>query len=263
MQELACERFTRVYGYSMLDYLARQNFYTYNTKLARMIGLGSAIFTAIILDYTYLNNQDEYVVLDRDTIYAISGIPQDNQENIENKLIDLNLLEIKNFKTNKLKHYYKLNIEFLEELLSKPMDDSIELLKKASETFAKTSKPRSTLTKQEAIKINLKKCITIDDVKSRSYLEDWVDTASEKYGSLSKLLIVEMCNALEQHSRGDLNILQELCKLAGMYGYKDAKWVIKKYDEKYSHTGLVLNNEKQEDVRDNLNELKNYKGEVF
>lgn len=247
----------------MIDFIARINNITYNVKLAKLIGVYSSIFINVILDMHISKPSDEYVMISRKDIYELCAIDNDKQEEIENNLKYYNLLEMSPVKNSSLKNYYKLNTSKVEELLSNKLEESEKELNKTYELFKDSIKKPKTMSKRAIIIDNLKKAITIKDEESNAYLCEWIDAVMQKTGYLSKVAVEEMCTQLSQHIGRKTTQLREICKLAAILAYKDAKWVIKKYDENISNNSLILNNLNQEEIDENINELQNYKGETF
>ena len=86
----------------------------------------------------------------------------------------------------------------------------------------------------------------------------------QKTGYLSKLAVQYMEQKIFEYSKNSITKARNLCEIAARLAYKDPQWVIKKYEEeKGINNNLVFTTVNQTEIDNNLNELKNYKGEVF
>lgn len=246
----------------ILDFITKLNTITYNNKLAKLFGVYSAIYLGFLIDYQILN-KEEYIKLSRLEIYNLTAIEEEKQLEIEQNLISYNLLEMAKVKNSNSKNWYKLNVELLLKIITSDSCDQLqEELEFQATAFKKATKPPSSVSKRAAIIANLKLNIKTTDPECKAILEDWIDAVYQKVGYLSKQAIIFMEEQLLTYSNNNLVLFKELCKLAARLAYKDPKWVITKYEQD-TGTSLHLNNLSESEINDNIEQLKNYKGESF
>lgn len=247
----------------IIDFISRTNNMNYNVKLAKLFGLYSSVFLGILID-CHFAKKDDYIKLSREDIYNISGIDEEKQKEVEDNLRGYKLIEINSVKNSSNKNYYKLNVDLLSQILTSNDERLQEELSKTFEAFEAATKPPRNVSKRSAIILNLKKSITIQDPESKNNMEEWIDAVMQKSGYLSKVAVEDMGDQLMKYSKNKVTLLRELTRLAAKVAYKDAKWVITKYEQdNLSNSNLRLNNLSQEEVDENINQLKNYKGETF
>ncbi|WP_300924691.1 hypothetical protein [uncultured Clostridium sp.] len=252
----------------ILDFIAKANNISYNIKLAKLFGINSAIFLGILIDYNCTRTSEEdYIKLSRSDIYNLTGIDESTQIQTEDNLKYYNLIEVVPLRNSSFKNYYKLKIDNLihvvesdSKVLQEELNKTYELYKQAN----KDKEPKSVSKRASIIK-NLKNNITIQDQECKLSLESWVDNIMQKLGYLSKEQVCYMCDELNKYSKNSITVLRILCKTAARIVYKDPKWVIKNYEDNYqdNKNNLILNNLSQEEINQNIEELKNYKGETF
>lgn len=235
---------------------------SYNVKLAKLFGLYSSVYLNLLIDCHFSKGDEEYIKLSREDIYNLTGIDEEMQEKTEENLRSYNLLEMSKLRNSSTKNYYKLNIDLLIKILTSDSKDIEDELNKTVEAFKKATKPPSKVSKRASIIMALKKSIKTDDIIAREALENWIDNIYQKTGYLSKDAVNFMEDELAKRANKKITIFRELCKTASRLVYKDPKWVLVNYDQN-NNSNLVLNTVSQEEVDNNIEQLKNYKGETF
>lgn len=247
----------------LIDFLIPNNNIYYNIKLAKLIGVYSSIYLIYLLNLSS-NNQDEYVKLSRLDIYNSTGIEENKQLEIEQNLIEYKLLEMNKVKNSGSKNYYKLNLELIIKFLTKDDKDIIDDLKIVKHLYNPLTKVPSQFSKRSAIIKALKDAIKTQDCKCRNLLQDWIDGVYQKSGYLSKRGLEHMEEELLKYSNNNNKVFEDLCELAARVVYKDPKWIIVKYEEEHNISSNIIQNQvDQQIINDNINKLKDYKGDVF
>ena len=246
----------------IIDFITRTNNMSYNVKLAKLFGLYSSVYLNLLID-CHFQKDDEYIKLSRDDIYNLTGIAEEMQEEAEKNLISYNLIEVSKLRNSSSKNYYKLNTDLLTKILTSSSDEIEEELSKTVEAFKRATKPPKSVSKRACVIINLKKAIKTTDSVARAALEDWIDAIYKKLGYLAKAGVEYMEDELSKASNKKITVFRELCKTAARVVYKEPKWVLVKYEEANGKSSLILNNVSQDDIDDNLKQLKNYNGETF
>lgn len=250
----------------ILDFIARTNNISYNSKLAKLLGVYSSIYLSLLIDL-YSLKHEEFIKLSRDDIYNITAIEEEKQLEVEDNLKAYNLVEISPLKNSSSKNYYKLNTELINKII---MNEEKEVKDELDKTFDKmkiATKAPAKVSKRACIIDSLKKAIQTQDALSKGYLEDWVDAAMQKTGYLSKRAVEYMEQELKNYAHGSIRLLRDLYNTAARLGYKEPQYVINKYEQlqrdKHNTESLNLNNVSQEQVNMNIQKLKDYEGETF
>ena len=247
----------------ILDFISSANNLNYNVGFAKLFGLYSAVYLNLLLNL-YPSRENDLIKISRDEIYGLSGIDQDKQLEVEENLISYNLLEVNKVRNSSNKNYYKLNVELLTNIVCSPNKDIEQILNSVQIPKKPATKSPSKVSKRAIIIDSLKSNIITQDEKCRNLLTEWIDAVMQKTGYLSKLAVQYMEQKIFEYSKNSITKARNLCEIAARLAYKDPQWVIKKYEEeKGINNNLVFTAVNQTEIDNNLNELKNYKGEVF
>ena len=122
-----------------------------------------------------------------------------------------------------------LNINVLTTLL---MSTDKELLENV-EKLAKLKTKKSSTTKAEAIRQNLKTNIQTTNVELLCAYSEWIDAVYAKQGWMSKQAVVSGQTAVDDFSNRNLDVAIAVINIAAIHGYVDMQWAINKYNEQY------------------------------
>lgn len=209
----------------LIDLLSAGNFVTYNTHIAKLLGLHLAIYLSELLRINDKANnkgktQDNYFILDRDYIKERTTFDVDEQIALEERLENLEILH----KPEDNRDAMYLDVERLTSML---MSDDEKLQEKVKVVANKKTK----MTKQEKIVYNLQQIVECPNDELRAAYCDWVESVVSKSGWLSRATIQLAQEQVDMFSQRDLDVALDVVKIAASNGYRDMSWAIQKYKE--------------------------------
>ena len=222
----------------LIDLLAQDNYISFNSNLAKILGLHSAIYLSEIMN---INSKaikknkikDNCFTIDKKYIEERTTISIKEQEDIENNLIKIGILE-KNEEKGVL-----LNITVLTSILMNPDEKLITNLKLST---------KKKTTKAEAISNNLKGNILCKNQELRDAYEDWIDSVIAKQGWMSKTSVISAQNKIDEFTEKNLDLALKIIEIASINGYRDMSWAIENYKSNYlvNFKPYPINNKKQD-----------------
>lgn len=209
------------------------NVYSYNTDIAKVFGVCSAVFvTFLAAEKTKLNvNGSDELALSRDEIFAITALDFEKQQEIEKSLIECGVLAVKSFRGNKNKNHYLVDFDRLQIIMNSA-SNVIELFEPLKfEKKPKAAEQKAVETKQQRHVASLKSKFSSYEPVLRQYLCDWVDAVYDKpKGFITAAGLKISLNELDCNSNSvDESI--EILKIAIKGGLRDLTWAINKYNE--------------------------------
>lgn len=223
----------------LIDLLSMSNYVSYNIKLAELLGLHSAIYISELMninDKAIRKNKldDNYFKLQRDYIKSRTTLDEKEQLSIEENLIKLGVLERGN-NNNEL----SLNITTLTTIMMSADEHLIDNIKKLNDVKKKSTRK----TKNEQIKLNLKKSLVVDNIELRSAYERWIDAVYAKDGWMTKEAVIYAQEIIDSTSNRDLDIALGILKIATINAYRDMSWAVNAYKAQYKVTYKVNTNQ--------------------
>lgn len=234
----------------ILTLISKKENPTYNLIIAKKLGVLSAIYLSILIDN--ITKETNSVKFTRKEIYNLTGIENNKQKEIEDKLSSCGIVEITQHGQTSANIYTLSETAIISLLLNESNDfnNLFNLMKKI--------KPKALNTPKNVEE--LKKSIKTKDVIAKKYLETWIDTVLNK----SEYLLPQTVNKIERelcdYAKDSLDKYRELCKLASELGYVTSRWIVNKYEQKQN---LKLNDLTQEEIDKNIQEIKKKSTEVF
>lgn len=219
----------------LLDLFSPSNNVTYNIKLAQIIGLHPAIYLSQLLDINKKaikkgTLEDNYLVIDRKYITDRTTLDEAEQDKIDQKFIEIGLIEKKN--SNSI-------IIDLSRLLSILCCEDDFVIEDLNKIFKKTTK---RVSKQEAIVENLKQNIETTNEELRAAYCDWIDAVYSKQNWMSKKAVQLGQEIVDKFSNHDLDIALKVIDIATVNGYRDMNWAVENYKKnfkvKYTYTNV-------------------------
>lgn len=229
----------------LLDLLSQSNYNRYNIKIAKILGLKTAIYIEELLDIndkairkdkiktvqTELpfgtDNKIEksiYFVVDREYIKERTTLTASEQKELDEKLLELHILRKSDLDTDEL----AIDISMLTSIL---MSSDEQLVKDISVLANKTKSKR---TKQECISDALKASIKCEPLELRDAYHRWVDgVLANPKAFLSVAAIQIFMNKLDTFCNHNLDAALEILEICTVNGYREADWGINLYKKNH------------------------------
>lgn len=207
--------------------------FCYNVEIAKKLGVSSSVFlSCLFAESKTSEKKEECVSLSREQIFERTGLTTSSQEKVEEFLSTRQMLEVKPFKTNKDKNYYKINYDKISKTIEYTLNTQ-DLF-----TFNSTATTIKRETKQEKHINSLKKGIASLNMPSmlQQMFCDWVDSV---YASSKGFLTLPSLRASYQdliNYTSDDEVKQKIMTMAIKSGYRDLQWVINSYDRSQTDT---------------------------
>ena len=217
------------------------NVYSYNTDVARVFGVCSAVFITFLAAEKAKQsvNKSEDLVITRAEIEAITALDFNKQVEIEQSLIDCGVLAIKPFRGNNTKNYYIIDFDRLQTIMTSQnsvfdMFDQIEFKKKAR------TPSKSGVTKLQKHKDSLKSKFNSYEPILQQHLCDWVDAVYDNpKGYITAPGLKIALSELDKYTNSTDEAV-EILMIAIKGGLRDLTWAINRYEE--SKKQVDLNN---------------------
>lgn len=206
----------------LIELLSTSNYVSYNIKLAEILGLHTAIYLSELMN---INDKairkdkldENKFTLQRDYIKSRTTLDENEQIEIENKLLKMGILE-KGDNPNDM----SVNINVLTTLAMSQDESLINNCKKIASTKSKRQ------SKEDSIKNSMKLCIQTNNKELREAYCLWIDAVYARQGWLSKAAVIEAQSIIDKYSNRNLDIALNVLKIAAMNGYRDINWAINK-----------------------------------
>jgi hypothetical protein len=209
----------------LLDIMSPYSYLQVNTKMITIFGLNTAAYWAELLNIyprVIKKKKDEvlqangFFNVDREYIKARTSLDLSEQTKCDKALVNVGALMVDESDPNRI--CISLNTMF--EILSE--DDTAELL--AIQKKAKVKKTKTVATKQDMIKFNLKKAITVQDTELREAYEKWIDSVTEKK-YLTKAAVEIFIRNVNEYSNSKA-VQLKVIEIATIKAYDNAEWAI-------------------------------------
>ena len=210
----------------LLDIFSSSNVVSYNIKLAQLFGLNEAVYLGQLLD---INKkaikkgalEENFLVIDRKYIEERTTITEDQQNKIDEKFMQIGLLQKRN--TN------SVSID-LNRLLSIICCEDNFVIEDLGNVFKKAKKK---VTKSQSIIDNLKSNIHTTNEELKSAYEEWIETIYAKHGWMSKKAVVLAQDEIDKFTNFNLDMALQIIDIATVNGYRDMTWAINAYAKNY------------------------------
>ena len=212
----------------LIELLSTSNYVSFNTRLAQILGLHSAIYLSQIMDINEKairkNKTDgEFFTVDRSYIAKRTTIEEKEQKEIEKNLLKVGVLERSKTDPNTI----QLNITVLTSIIMSPDED---LVKDISQTVHEKTKQQQ---KQKQIVKQLKERVVTLNPELQSAYYCWIDSVVEKQGWMTSASVTNAQRAIDAFSNRNLDIALKVLEIAQNSGYRDIQWAINAYKKDY------------------------------
>jgi hypothetical protein len=221
----------------LIDLLATDNLTSYNTKVARVLGLHTAVYIAELMNISAKASQkaklveDKYFILDRKYITKRTTLEFEEQFAIDSKLMQLNIIQKPAGDVDTI--YFDVNK--LAEILSTDDEQTLaKVAKKAKVTTTSVPGVRQSARKKQFD--DLKQYITVGNEELKQAFEDWIDGVyNNPKGFLSKKAVSLFQRDVDTFANGDLDVALKVLEIATVGGYREASWAIEKFNKDYAN----------------------------
>lgn len=213
----------------LLDLLSRNNYVSYNIKVAEILGLHSAIYLSELMNINdkaikKSKTKDNYFTVNRKYITQRTTLSVEEQHKIDKQFFDIGLLKL----DNSNKDTVTLDIAVLTSLLA----GNEEIIKDLKKIVKNISQPKKLTKVQEQCEL-MKTYITTTNVELYSAYCDWIDAVYAKLGWMSKKAVTVGQHLVDETSNHDLDVALKILDIATVNGYKDMTWAVKMYHDNY------------------------------
>lgn len=217
----------------MLDILATDNMVSYNVKVARIMGLHSAIYINELINISAKAIKKskliagKYFLLDRKYITERTTIEEKEQLAIDYKLVQNNIINKPEDSTDAI----FINVDKLAEMISSDNEKYLNSLSKRTQVHT-TSLPGMKETLKQKKAKELKTFITTDDDKLRVAFEGWIDSVQNnpKSTGLTSVKVRLFQKDVREFANGDLNLALKIIEMSTKGSYTDAQWAINNFN---------------------------------
>lgn len=217
----------------MLDILATDNMVSYNVKIARIMGLHSAIYINELINISakaIKKNKliaGKYFLLDRKYITERTTIEEKEQLAIDYKLAQNNIIIKPEDSTDAI----FLNIERLAEMISSDDEKYLTNLGKRTQVHTTALPGMKETLKQKKAK-ELKAYITTDNEELRVAFEDWIDSVQNnpKSKGLTMAKVKLFQSDVHAFANGDLDLALKIIEMSTKSSYEVAQYAINNFN---------------------------------
>lgn len=221
----------------MLSDLAYCNYESYNVKLANLFGLNMSIYVNLLMNidskaYDKDKLNDGFFILNRDYVTARTTIPEKEQLLLDDRLIELSIIEKQD------KNTIKFNFDTVATIL---MSENESLTKDIKSICKKKSSAKRSK--------DIDRDIRLDELKSKVYtscdelklaLYEWIEAVYDKDGWMSIKAIIQAQKLIdktvvEPDGRKNLDKALDIVNIATINGYRDMQWAVNKLPNKNSY----------------------------
>lgn len=214
----------------LIELLSTSNYSQFNIKVAQIVGLHSAVYLNELMNINEKAIRKNKVsgdsfILDRQYIQSRTTLTEDEQLEIESNLLKIGVLKKDDIDPNVI----SLDITALTTILMSPD----ETLIKNIQDVVKVSKSAAKLSRAESVKNNLKKAVTATNDELRLAYYEWIDSAYEQNGKLSKAAVVSAQQVVDDFANGYLDVALKLIQIATIHGHREMMWAVEAYKRDY------------------------------
>ena len=208
----------------LFELLATDMYVSYNVKLAKTLGLTSAIYLSELININRKaieknKIKDGYFKINREYIEDRTTINKADQKDL-----DKMLSEVKAISIGENSDMLKVDMDVLTSLILGDQKIIVEL---------PNSSKRGRPTKQEIIIRALKANIETNNPELKKAYEDWIDAVNAKNGWMTKVHVLEGQKVIDNYTNKDLDMALEIIKIATLGGYRDMSWATAEFEKKY------------------------------
>lgn len=208
----------------LFELLATDMYVSYNVKLAKTLGLTSAIYLSELININRKaieknKIKDGYFKINREYIEDRTTINKADQKDL-----DKMLSEVKAISIGENSDMLKVDMDVLTSLILGDQKIVAEL---------PNSSKRGRPTKQEIIVRALKANIETNNPELKKAYEDWIDAVNAKNGWMTKVHVLEGQKVIDTYTNKDLDMALEIIKIATLGGYRDMNWATAEFEKKY------------------------------
>lgn len=212
----------------LIDVLNKDNYITFNVKLAQVFGVVGAVYCSEIVSIYQKAIRKKKLVdgafcnLDRDYIFRRTTITISQQLDIDTSLCKVKVME---------KHLSNPDLVRIDaNLLTSIIASEETSLKDVKVACGIASRQEAKEQKQASILKSLKNVITVEDEKVNSKLCDWVESVCAKYGNITKGAVQLFQDDLLKYS-SDRDIQLEIIKIAIAQSYRLCSYATQIYEK--------------------------------
>ena len=217
----------------LVELLSQSNYQSFNIKLAQLLGLESSIYLSALIDINekaYRKDKilDGFFVVDRDYVEKRTTLNKTRQSKIESELSRVGILQLSNERI-------KINLEILTSLVLEENED----IRKDLSSFRKaaTAKSKGDYI-LNAVKNNIDQ--TLPEELQQAY-SNWLDSVYSKFNFINKQTLFNAQVEVNNAANHDLDAAINIINIAAANGWKDMKWAVKVYKERYTNSGVIEN----------------------
>jgi len=199
---------------------------TYDSDIAKKYNIAVAIiYSTIVNQYNIskkvLKSNEEYIILDINSISAYTGLELDSIQSAILKLQDENLINMIKFQSKSMKWYFK------------PVEQN------SKNIFLHIGRPQVCIKNKDALnRVSLKRHIKESNEVLRQYWCDWIDTICDSPKLYLSGPMVDLAQKDLDKFSLDVDKKIEIMKIAIKSGYREIQWAI----DKYNSSNKVNNN---------------------
>lgn len=220
----------------LIDLLATDNQASYNTKIAQVMGLHTAIYINELINISNKATQknklvaEKFFILDRKYITKRTTLALEEQLAIDTKLHKVQVMQKADGEVDTI----HLDIEKLASIISSDDSEYLDKVKKKTEVKTAALPGMKTTLRQKQAQ-ELKKNINITHPELKAAYEGWIDGVyANPKGFLSNRAVTIFIDTVDQFANGYLDIALSVINIATVGGYREAEWAIAKYNENYN-----------------------------
>lgn len=212
----------------LIELLSTSNYVSFNTRLAQILGLHSAIYLSQLMDINEKairkNKVDgAFFTVDRAYVAKRTTIDEKEQKEIEKNLLKIGVLERSKTDPNTI----QLNITTLTSIIMSPDED---LVKDITQTVQE--KTRASTKQKQIVKQLRERVVTLNpELQSAYYC--WIDSVIEKQGWMTAASVTNAQRAIDNFSNRNLDLALKILEIAQNSGYRDIQWAINAYKKDY------------------------------
>ena len=217
----------------LVELLSQSNYQSFNIKLAQLLGLESSIYLSALIDINekaYRKDKiiDGFFIVDRDYVEKRTTLNKTRQSKIESELSRVGILQLSNERI-------KINLEILTSLVLEENED----IRKDLSSFRKaaTAKSKGDYI-LNAVKNNIDQ--TLPEELQQAY-SNWLDSVYSKFNFINKQTLFNAQVEVNNAANHDLDAAISIINIAAANGWKDMKWAVKVYKERYTNSGVIEN----------------------
>ena len=225
----------------LTELFSTNNYISFNTKIANVLGLHTAIYISELININNKAiqknkiNDEGFFKVDRKYITSRTTLDAPEQKEIESKLANIKVIKI----SNEDKDCFKVDLNILANIVTsdnvKFIDDIINITK---------NQKQPKVTQRQGMINNLKNLASYPTSPEldQAY-KDWVDGVyANPKGFLSGRAIKIFQQTVDDFAKGNLKVALKIIDIATVNGYRDASWAINIYNKEYPQGIQSFNN---------------------